>query len=297
MINQDPQSGFFPGDRITARARVYVATGRVTEASQTERALHPPTEMPSRPRAERPGSLLSSALSRAASQRLRRGWETPTALVTRLLGVLCDLALILQRAPGALESCGPCCSPGKTLSFGSDSVQGLPTGIAQTESGTGSLRPLPRHFQHTSPQPFTLHLRVWEWTQPLPDKVMLCTVPPESAAQRWGLGLRVHVRAGAECEQGRPSLGLKSHKHPRICFQPSSKANCVQGNHEGTLRAQATEVLVVRAVVTPAASRTGERFSRPQDLLGRGPRRWTGDKCKLNHFLKSKARGEEVCSP
>ena len=164
-------------------------------------------------------------------------------------------------------------------------------------SGTGSLRPLPQHFQHTSPQPFTLHLRVWEWTQPLPDKVTLCIVPPDSAARRWGLSLHVHVRAGAECEQGRPSLGWKSHKHPRICFQPSSKANCVQGNHEGTLWAQATEVLVVRAVVTPAASQTGKRFSRPQDLLGRGPRRWTGDKCKLNHFLKSKARGEEVCSP
>ena len=113
MINQDPQTGFFPGDRITARAGVYAAAGGVTEASQTERALRPPTEMPSRPRAERPGSLLPSALSRAASQRLRRGWETPTALVTRLLGVLCDLALILQRAPGALESCSPCCSPGE----------------------------------------------------------------------------------------------------------------------------------------------------------------------------------------
>ena len=84
-------------------------------------------------------------------------------------------------------------------------------------SGTGSLRPLPQHFQHTSPQPFTLHLRVWEWTQPLPDKVTLCIVPPDSAARRWGLSLRVHVHAGAECEQGRPSLGWKSHKHPRIC--------------------------------------------------------------------------------
>lgn len=88
------------------------AAGGVIKASQTGCVLGPAVEVPSRPRAQRPGRR-SSALSGAAVQRPRRGWETPTALVTRLLGMLCDLALALQRAPGALESCGPCCSQGE----------------------------------------------------------------------------------------------------------------------------------------------------------------------------------------
>lgn len=32
-------------------------------------------------------------------------------------------------------------------------------------------------------------------------------------------------------------------------------------------------------------------------MLGRGPRRWTGDKHKHNHFLKGKARGQGASSP
>lgn len=41
--------------------------------------------------------------------------------------------------------------PGRTPSPLDQTVLGLPTGIAQTGSSMGSLRPLPRHFQHTSP--------------------------------------------------------------------------------------------------------------------------------------------------
>lgn len=65
-----------------------------------EGALQPLAEQPRRDRDE-------------GGKPPRGGWETPTALVTRLLGMLCDLALALQRAPGALESCSPCCSQGE----------------------------------------------------------------------------------------------------------------------------------------------------------------------------------------
>ena len=162
------------------------------------------------------------------------------------------MALTLQRAPRALESCCPCCSRGELPLLWIRLCPGFahrnrPDGVQHGQPPT----PAPTLPTHFPTQPFTFHLRVWEWAQPLQDKAMLCTVLPESAARRWGLRvLRVRVRVGAKYEPGKPSLGWKSHKYPRICLQPSSKADCVQGNHESALRAQATDVLAGRAFPT-----------------------------------------------
>lgn len=115
----------------------------------------------------------------------------------------------------------------------------------------GSLRPLPRHFQHTSPHSPSHFISVSGSGLSL-FKTRSCSVlfflkalPGDGASV-----CCVCVRVGAKYEPGKPSLGWKSHKYPRICLQPSSKAGCVQGNHESALRAQATDVLAWRAFPT-----------------------------------------------
>lgn len=43
--------------------------------------------------------------------------------------------------------------------------------------------------------------------------------------------------------EGRQPLSWETHKYPRICFYPFAKANCVQGNYESPVWAQAADTL------------------------------------------------------